>query len=237
MTDLAIITPSRGRPAMAASLVDEVRRLSHLDTRVYLGVDDDDPDAQTYREYADSRPALTLFVDGRRNLVQWTNHLAGMLLQSPVPPRYLASLGDDHRPRTPGWDALLVEAIEARGGTGFAYGNDLYQGAALPTAWVVSADIVRALGYMMVPALRHLFVDNAAKDIGEGADCISYVPGALVEHLHPVAHKGAWDESYLDSNSRQRYADEGAAYAAWRAEALPEDIRTVQSVMSGAWSG
>jgi hypothetical protein len=53
------------------------------------------------------------------------------------PPRYLASLGDDHRPRTKGWDRRLIDAIESLGGApGIAYGDDKLQGAALPTAWV-----------------------------------------------------------------------------------------------------
>src|ERR1022692_4739674 len=75
------------------------------------------------------------------------------------PPRYraLCSMGDDHLPRTPGWDRLLLDGLADMGG-GFAYGNDLYQGEILPTAVAVSSPIVAALGWMCLPALNHMFV-------------------------------------------------------------------------------
>jgi hypothetical protein len=246
MSDVAILTPSRGRPAMAGELIDHVRRMSHLDARVYLGVDEDDPQRQDYVDlHRDGERTHTLFVERRKNLVQWTNDLAHTVMGAPVPPRYLASLGDDHRPRTPGWDRLLTEAIEARGGTGIAYGDDLYQGRRMATAWVVSADIVSALGWVMLPGLVHLFPDAAAMALADEAGCLLYCPEVKVEHLHPLAGKSQvgkaltdMDESYMDSNSRSRYASDGEVFTAWQQEAMAEDVAKVRKLLQangGAW--
>lgn len=247
MTEVAVLTPTRGRPAQAHELIEQVRKMSHLDTRVWLGVDIGDPEQQSYvamhQATAGQDPRANsplLFQGPRRNLVQWTNDLADKALRSPVPPRYLASLGDDHRPRTPGWDRLLVEAIEARGGTGLAYGDDLYQGRRMATSWVVSADIVQAVGYMMLPGLQHLFPDAAAMALADGAGCLLYCPEVKVEHLHPLAGKADWDESYMDSNSKARYASDGEVFAAWQSapEGMAADIEKVRQLLhanGGAW--
>ena len=57
----------------------------------------------------------------RGGLAEWTNRIA---VRRAGEYRYLASFGDDHVPRTPGWDAALIRAIEAMGGTGMAYPFD-----------------------------------------------------------------------------------------------------------------
>jgi hypothetical protein len=239
MSDVVIVTPSRGRPQMAAGLIDQVRKMTHLDAVVHLGVDADDPLRGDYVDLHKSPERThTLWVERRMNLVQWSNFLAAAALQAPVPPRYLASLGDDHRPRTPGWDRLLVEAIEARGGTGIAYGDDLYQGKRMATSWVVSADIVREVGYLMLPGLVHLFPDAAAMHLADGAGCLLYCPEVKVEHLHPIAGKAPWDESYRDSNSRARYASDGEVFARWQAEGMATDVGKVRTLLQsngGAW--
>jgi len=58
---------------------------------------------------------------------------------------YIAFMGDDHRPRTIGWDQKLVDSI-ADINNGIAYGNDLFQGINLPTAVLLKSSIVKTLG-------------------------------------------------------------------------------------------
>lgn len=219
MVDLAIITPTRGRPDRFAELVEAVQKTRQTDVSIWVGLDEDDTAEYdtAVRRVADDTVGLQVHVGRRRSLSAWTNDLARLALQAPDPPRYLASLGDDHRPRTAGWDRLLIEAIESLGGApGWAYGNDLYQGANLCTSWVVSAEIVRALGWLMLPGCAHMYVDNATMAIGQAAGRIVYRPGVIVEHVHPVAGKTEWDESYRESNSTARYAADRDAFTAWQ---------------------
>jgi hypothetical protein len=231
MTDLAIITPTRGRPARFWELVDAVVRTAGLDVQVWAGLDDDD-ESDYFTPFKDAPQSLILAHRGvRRSLSAWTNDLAKMALQAPDPPRYLASLGDDHRPRTPGWDRRLVEAIETAGGSGFAYGNDLLQGANMPTAWVVSADVVAELGWMMLPGCAHMYVDNAVLELGRAAGAITYRPDVIVEHLHPLAGKAGWDASYRESNAQDRYAVDRAAFEAWKATGLAADAEKVRKLV------
>jgi hypothetical protein len=225
VADLAVIVPSRGRPQQLAELLDAIYDTADTDVDVYVAVDLDDP---TRTEY--TGPAV--FTAGeRRSLSAWTNYLADQLLTGTWidSPRYLASLGDDHRPRTKGWDRKLIAAIESLGGApGIAYGNDLFQGAALPTAWVVSAELVRAVGWMMLPQCAHMYVDNAVLELGRALGRIAYVPGVVIEHLHPAAGKAAVDDSYRESNAPERYAADRLAFEGWRdGGGLARDIAKV----------
>jgi len=233
MADLAILTPTRGRPQQFAELVKAVAATRGGGTiTVWAGIDDDDESdygRALAANLADTRPGVGLELrrGPRKSLSAWTNELAAEALAAADPPRYLASLGDDHRPRTFGWDAKLIHAIEALEGPGFAYGNDLFQGVKMPTAWVASAEVVRALGWMMLPGCAHMYVDNAILELGQASGRISYRSDVVIEHLHPLAGKASWDDSYRESNADERYVADRTAFKAWRTEYLVADAATV----------
>lgn len=232
MADLAILVPSRGRPQQLLELADAVAATARGTCVITAGVDDDDPAMQEYVAGA-SVDTYRVLVGPRRSLSGWTNLLAELALAANVEPvpRYFASLGDDHRPRTAGFDQKLIEEIEALpGGVGFAYGNDLLQGANMPTAWIASAQIVRALGWMMLPPCEHMYVDNAILELGRATGRIAYRPDVIIEHLHPIAHKADWDDSYRQSNAPDRYAADKAAFDAWRAGQLGADTAAVAAL-------
>jgi hypothetical protein len=224
VADLVVITPSRGRLRQLNELAYAVWHTTAGRVDVLGLVDDDDPQRAAYKAL-DCR----IWTGPRRSLSDWTNFAAAQLLTGgPTAPRYLASLGDDHRPQTHDWDLKLIEAIGSFGGSGIAYGNDLLQGARLPTAWVVSADIVSRLGWMMLPTCRHMYVDNAVLELGRALGRIAYMPHVVIEHLHPLAGKAPVDESYRESNSAERYAEDRAAFEAWMRDGLAADADKVR---------
>lgn len=146
-------------------------------------------------------------------------------------PFAVAKLDDDHRPRTVGWDTAYLEALRELG-TGIVYGNDLLQGERLPTAPAMTANIVQALGFMAPPTLRHLYCDNFWHDLGDAANCLRYLPGAVVEHMHPAAGKAQMDDGYRLANSPERYRDDGVAYEAYRAGQFLMDVAKVQALQA-----
>ena len=68
----------------------------------------------------------------------------------------------------------------------------------LPTAVFITSDIIRALGYMAPPCLKHMYLDNYWKALGEGAGCLRYLPDVVIEHMHPEAGKADVDAGYED---------------------------------------
>ena len=227
MADLVILTPTRGRPVRFAELAAAVADTAELDVALVGYVDDDDPDREVYEAMAGGQ--VHIAVGPRRSLAGWTNTGAHAAIHSGA--RYLASLGDDHLPRTRGWDRLLIDAVEELPGPGIAYGNDLFQGPRLPTAWVVAAELVRAVGWMMLPGCEHMYVDTAVLALGQAADRIVYRPDVVIEHRHPLAGKAGWDASYRESNAESRYAADRIAFDAWRTGGgLDADAATVQAL-------
>jgi hypothetical protein len=212
-----VITPSRGRPARLAHMLEETLRLSGPGTHVAVCYDEDDPESGGYAALAARTPGsgrVLWFRGPRRSLAGWTNWVAGHPRACRY--RYLASFGDDHVPQTPGWDERLTAAIEAIGGTGIAYGDDRHQHENLPTAPVISADIVRVLGWLILPGVRSKFCDNAWRDLADLAGCRAYCGDVIIEHVHPDAGKAGWDATYGDGHAS--WAADEAVYLNWVAD-------------------
>lgn len=217
------IVPSRGRPDNIRALIES---FAHTRTFVNLWVcvDDDDPKREEYESI--QRPEwASLFIAPRKRLGPTLNDYAFMYSSMPrgdVSPFHagiVGFMGDDHRPRTRGWDIQIAEAAELNGGTAVVYGNDLVHGARLPTAVAMTTDIVRSLGYFCPPKCTHLYLDNAWHDIGTQVGKLIYLQNTIIEHCHPIANKGVeWDETYKEVNSGEMYAADQAAYQEWAAQ-------------------
>ncbi len=222
MRDLLVVVPTRGRPASAMRLLEAVEATVTEKTDVIFGLDNDDPTAASLMHRAP-----TWEMGPRMGMAEWTNHLT-MAFAGEY--RAFASLGDDHLPRTHGWDKTLLDAISPRGG--ISYGNDLIMGERLCTAPVVSANVVAALGWMCAPGLSHMCVDNALKDIGEAAGCLVYCPDVVIEHLHWCAGKAPMDSTYHEAGIFSPEHPDWVAYQAWRQEGMAADVATVKALMA-----
>lgn len=210
MTDLVVIVPSRGRPEAVGQMALAFEETCRADTRLMFAVDDDDPAATDYLAGAVGA-GVGIRSDSAGTMVEALNKAALAVVSGERPLYAIAFMGDDHRPRTAGWDARYLDAL-ARLGTGMVYGDDLIQGENLPTQIAMTSDIVRALGWMAPPVLRHMYVDNFWRDLGVHAGCLRYLPDVVVEHLHPVAGTAATDPGYERVNAPEVYSADQAAY-------------------------
>lgn len=234
MADLVVIVPSRGRPEAARTLIQAfkaTRTVAHL----VVAVDEDDPVREEYWALAGGPPATTVDTGGApATMVRALNASAVVRAISDDPPFAIGFMGDDHMPRTVGWDAAYLAALRELG-TGIVYGNDLLQGHRLPTQCAMTSDIVRALGYMAPPMLKHLYVDNFWRDLGKAAGCLRYLSDVTVEHRHPLAGKASWDEGYERVNSPEMGEHDRVAYEAYVADGgLDADVAKVQALMGVA---
>ena len=221
MSELVVIVPSRNRPHAAAELAEAFRETCTADTELRVVVDRDDPTAGLYPE-----PKI---VGGHTSMVDALNREALVAAQGSQRPAAIGFQGDDHRPRTKGWDQAYLDAL-ADLGTGIVYGNDLLQGEKIPTQCAMTADIVRTLGYMAPPDLVHLYVDNAWLALGRALGRITYLPDVVVEHLHPVAGKAEWDEGYARVNDPGMYDRDRMAFERWLRQSLPAEVHRLRRI-------
>lgn len=211
MADLTVIVPSRGRPEAAAALVEAFADTCRADTFLLFAVNDDDPTRAGYERVVGERAGVT-FVEAS-TMVEALNKVA--VYRATEPGAFAVGfMGDDHRPRTVGWDQAYLDALRDLG-SGLVYGDDLLQGERLPTQVAMTADLIRELGFMCPPTLRHMYADNFWLTLGRALGRIRHLPGVVVEHLHPVAGKAEWDEGYRRVNADQVYREDGQAFHAY----------------------
>jgi len=220
MKDLLVIVPSRGRPQNVRRLREAMDATCRGDTTLLVGLDEDDEGSYERLPGAEYEVRSAL-----RGFTPWVNELA-------VPRTgaysFIGVLGDDCLPRSEGWDVALMAALAREP---FAYANDLYplrpHGTQVTHVFTRS-EVVRALGYIGVPSLTHMYVDDAWG--AWGAACgIAYLGDVIIEHLHHSSGKAPADETYR--RAEQTWAECQAAYGEYCRGQLAEDIRKVKAVL------
>lgn len=230
------ICPSRGRPDNVARLLrgwEDTRTFAHL----LIALDEDDPELLGYSEL------LMNYVDKNGTEPYWLHwevrprmRLGGTLNYWAVSPEaapysILGFLGDDHLPATPAWDSHVEAAVDSMGGIGVVYGNDLLQGANLPTAVAISSNIIHTLGYYVPIGQTHLYLDDYWKFLGQQIGRLRYLPDVVIEHLHPVAGKAEWDDRYREVNAGEVYEEDFHTFEAWKRDQAPTAIAQLLEMM------
>ncbi|MEU5431573.1 hypothetical protein AB0H73_39060 [Streptomyces olivoreticuli] len=142
-------------------------------------------------------------------------------------------MGDDHRPRTRGWDEHFRTGLHD--GPGIVYGNDLLQGEAMATAVAMTSDIVRTLGYMVPPAFIHLCIDLVWMDWGRGMDRITYLDDVILEHMHPANGKAELDAGHIECNSAETVTADSVTYYDYRDNGgLRADLEKLRTLIEEA---
>jgi hypothetical protein len=231
---LGLFVPTRERPENAVRLARAVTATATpgFTTLIFL-LDYDDPLLDDYlRELAAAGPSVRIMITppgGPQRMGPVLNWAAA--LRAPDY-GFAGFMGDDHLPVTPGWDAMLCEAVGAR--PGVAYGNDLFQGAALPTAVVMSSVLVTILGYMSPPPLIHLWIDDFWRTLGQ-ATHLEYRDRVIIEHLHPAAAKAPMDASYAGSGCNPELMhDDGWRWRQWHRNVWPGELTRLKQALGAA---
>jgi hypothetical protein len=213
--DLLVMVPTRGRRANCERFIEAFRETAACSDLLFIT--DPDDDAYTDMDWGE---AVNAVLDPRDYLTGKLNKTALAMADTY---RAIAWYGDDCVPVTPGWDALMLAALEDLGGTGWVYPDDKRR-SDVPEHWMVSSDVVKALGWYANPAMGHFYIDNTIAELGKRSGLIRYCPEAVVEHRHySVAPSTVRDELYLSTEDRFGASDL-AAFQEYRVNQLPHDV-------------
>lgn len=228
---LLTLVPTRNRVENALGLLhtwyDTTRE---DDSGLLFVVGTEDP---RFDEYQDRIPEQHLLTFPERGLVKALNYAAPLCWGSY---EALGFMGDDHRPRTTGWDSAYLDALRDLG-SGYVYGNDLhseYGEHRLPTQVAISSSIIECLGFFGPPGFRHLYVDATWGDMGRGLSRISYLEDVIIEHMHYTNGKSEEDETYRLGNSPEVLAHDSAEYERWKREDFPDQVLKVKKFLGQA---
>lgn len=222
-----MLVPTRGRPHNVQRLLDTWE--STVDTRVNTDVlflvDADDPVIDEYRAI----DARYVVFETWQPMVYKVDAAAVKLASSYYA---LGFMGDDHVPRTPGWNAMMTAQLRTQR-AGIVYGDDRLMGGRLPTHWLMTSNIVTALKRMIPASVEHMYCDNSILDLGRGARCITYLSNVVIEHMHPLAGKASSDAGYKRVNASEQFRRDHRSYVIWRRRQYRHDIEVVYSLNRG----
>ncbi len=224
---MIVLCPSWHRPQNALRAMQSARDTATYPDRFrYLVlVDEDDP-------YLDEYGVLGLDVYPVRpgGYVSALNQAAVPLS---VTTDIIGAYQDDLLFRTQGWDERVRETLTT---PGIAYGDDKLQGERHPTAVFMSTPIIRALGWLALPTLRHQWADDVWKALGTAAGCLRYMPDVVIEHIHPAAGKAEMDAGYervfgANDGAQEQATSDYNACQAWLADGIERDVAKVRAVL------
>ena len=228
---ILVICPSHKRPQAAAELVKSFIDKSGQLADIMIVCEEGELSTYSDAIKTDNRVTIAEATPGTRGMVRPLNQFATEAAKTYFSVMFV---GDDHRFRSKNWDKDFIFELNK---VPLVYANDLFQRETLPTACAVRSDVIQALGYMALPSLRHLYVDNYWLALGKKIG-IKYCVYLTIEHMHPAAGKGTDDEHYAAVNSNEMYthdqkeferfiASEGVAQEVWRYKVYLENQVTI----------
>lgn len=221
--DLLVMVPTRGRREQCERLMETFTATATCADILFIT----DPDDTAY-DGMDWGTAAHAVLEPREYLSGKLNK-TGMAMADLYP--VLMWVGDDVAFRTPGWDRIMLAALEDLGGSGWVYPDDKRR-SDVPEHYMVSSDVVKALGWFANPAVQHYFIDNSVGELGKRAGLIRWCPEAVVEHLHySVAPRVERDETYVSTEERFGESDL-KAFHGWRASQLANEVSVLRREFS-----
>lgn len=218
---ISLVCPSRYRPAAFAAMVESAHATAAdpSGVQVVAYLDDDDPELGAYRGH--DYPLPTGLVVGPRVTLSNAWNLAAARASGDV----LMLCADDLRFRTPGWDVMVAGASSE--GACLVYGRDGHADERMATHPFVTRRWVDLVGRFTPPYFCADYVDLWLHDVAQRAGRAVFLPGLLIEHLHPSFGKGVYDRCHDERLARARGAGLPALWDSLEWERAAEAARLV----------
>lgn len=215
-----IVIPSRGRPQNVERSFNAIKETSTISDLVFV-LDEDDE--QNYPRI----PGASYEILPR---IKMNKSLNAIALKNIYTYKTITFMGDDHLTQTPNWDEVLYGPIKDRG-FGLSYGNDFLQGKDLPTAVMMSTNIIKVLGFMAPHDLLHLYMDYFWLDLGRQLNAIDYFDCVEIKHVHYANTEGIWDQTYEEANSSFTVDQDYAVYENYKQNYLLDDVARIKKIL------
>lgn len=222
---ILIVLASRGRPEKIEEFYESWRKTTDGYSEVLTCLDDNDPLLSKYEKHRD------ILIDVSNNSSTCDKY--NRVFKKYGNYKYYYMVGDDHRIRTSNWEKIFMDKVESSGGKGVCYGNDLMYGEKLSTAAFVSGNMLRAIGYLAIPGLIHMFVDRFWMELGKAYGKLFYFPDVVVEHMHFSVGKSPVDSVYLSVNNKRVYEHDEKIFLMWEKEQKKKDIEKIETFNGG----
>lgn len=200
---ISLLLPTRGRAALVQrlfeSLIQTTADLRGLEVVLYI----DEDDSASHKISSPAFPLIKLV--GPPGMTMGSMNRA---CYDASHGRYVMLINDDVIFRTPDWDTQVIETFNCfPDDIGLVYGNDLDQGAAIPTFPIISRTVCDVLGEICPRGYKNLHIESHLFDVFKqlvrlGYDRVRYLEDVVFEHMHYIVDKAARDQVYDKKNQR-----------------------------------
>lgn len=220
-----IVCCTRERPERAKKMLDSIIQTTSGEYSVIFLIDIDDPKLNEYIKLLYPMKCNTNI-----GIRQTTTFLINTAFSLHNNFDYYHITNDDFIYKTKDWNKKFIDKLEENK-YGVCYGNDLLQKENMPTAPFISGNIVRELGWLQMPTLKHLGGDCVWGAIGKGLNKLFYFPEIIIEHVHYQARKAVIDNVYQRTNSSEMYQKDSEAYREWYKKEYQGQIDRIRMVL------
>jgi hypothetical protein len=189
---IAVLIPSRGRPAAARATALSARANAADGDRLQLLIGVEPDDAAAYREVFGGEPSWVHVLASGGSYVRAIRELRRAADAS-----IFGLAADDFVFETPGWDDHIRRAVaDLPQRLGVIYGDDGWQRQRLATAPFVTAEWITQIGDILPGRYAHMFCDTELTDIARQAGLLHFLPYVRITHRHHLAGAAVIDETY-----------------------------------------
>lgn len=239
MKNLLIICPSRGRPQRILETIQSIQdtcNFEHTDFMVLL--DDDDVCVPDY--YKNLPEWVKIKVYNREHDCTLTTEIINRAFNENKEYSFYSVTNDDIVYLTKGWDEALCQKLKISSGQddtmvekyGDSYIGNVKPGE-FPITSVIDGDIVREIGWLQYPKLRHSCGDNIWFWIGRRGGCLYHDSKYHTEHRSHYFGKGEADETFQKCNAFDNQQDY-YAYKEWLKYRCGNEVCKVQELTKNA---
>lgn len=232
MKKLLVVCPSRERPHRIMDMIKSMERTIDPDyTDLVVLLDKDD---KTIGQYDNILPSWVKYrVYDRTNDETLTTEIINRAFKEFNNYEYYSVTNDDIVYKTKGWDKGLSKPLKISSGQDDTMFNKYGKTSAMymdpsvfPITSVIDGDIVRALGWLQYPELRHSCGDNIWYWIARRTDSSYTNPSYHTDHISPYFGLAEEDETFRKSNAHNNMEDH-AIYKEWLKYKCGSDLRKV----------
>jgi len=213
-----IICPTRERVERCTKMIKSIRETATGKWFLTLIVDIDDPQVKKYEKLV--APNIMVLHSMDDFITTKINNVFRQFNNFP----FYHVTNDDFVYRTKGWDETLKNKNK------ISYGNDLFSNL-FPTTSVIDGDICRALGWLQMPSLKHLYGDSVWNVIGHHLNILKYKKEVVIEHEHYMNQKAKKDHIYEKTNSKEMYKHDDLAFRTWVSENMQSDCQQIRDAL------
>jgi len=218
---ILIILPSKNRPEKIEGFYKSWRKTNNGRSEILACLDENDQKLGEYKIHRDisfdvgKGGSFTIVCNRAFN--NYSNY------------QYYFIASDDHRFRTKNWEKKFINVIKKNGGKGIAYGNDLLQRKNLATSAFVSGNIFRALGFVALPNLIHMYTDSFWTEIGKQINKLFYFDEVIIENMHFSVGKSQEDKQYKSVNNKKVAEHDRKVFEEWKMTNMKKDIIKIKN--------